>query len=119
MFGNAGDQDVIAWDVTNKSGGQIINRRHLFWFQSREQLDTCLVTLFGIEADPSTNQSILEEWYDEEGSFYENEFTLPAHVIVKDENEMDEEIPVRPASKPKAALICEHGCDPMAASQLY
>lgn len=117
VFGNAGQQHVIAWEVTNEAGDQTIWRRHHFWFHRREQLDTFLVILFGSDVDPSTKQSILEEWYDESGKFCENEFNLPAHVIVKDEDTMDEELPVRKTVKPRAAEICEHGCDPYAASQ--
>ena len=117
VFGNAGKQHVFAWEVTNESGDQTMWRRYFFWFHRREQLDMFLVILFGVDVDPSTNQSILEEWYDESGKFCENESNVPAHVIVKDEDVMDEEFPVRKTVKPRAAEICEHGCDPYEASQ--
>ena len=119
MISSAGEQNVIAWEVSNEIGDQTMNRRHLLWFHNRAQLDTCLVTLFGIDVD-SANQSILEEWYNESSRFYANEVTLPAHVIVKDEDKMDEEefsVRVRSPSKPRGASICEHGCDPYAESQ--
>jgi hypothetical protein len=74
--------------------------------------------MFGLETDPSTNQSILEEWYDEEGRFYGNEVSLPAHVIVSDGNEMEDDLPKRAAAKPRAVGIAENGNDPLAESQL-
>ena len=92
IFGNAGKQNVLVWEVTNCANGpgdQKLWRRHFFWFHRREQLDTCLVTLFGIDVDPLTNQSILEAWYDESSKFCENEFNVPAHDIVRDKDAMD------------------------------
>jgi hypothetical protein len=121
IFGNAGKQNVLAWEVTNCANGpgdQKLWRRHFFWFHRREQLDTCLVTLFGIgTVDPLANQSILEAWYDESSKFCENEFSVPAHEIVKDNDAMDEEHPVRGLAKPRGAEICEQGCNPYKASQ--
>ena len=121
IFGNAGKQNVIVWEVTNcaneLAGDQKLWRRHFFWFHRREQLDTCLVTLFGIDVDPLTNQSILEAWYDESSKFCEKEFNVPAHEIMKDKDAMDEEYPVRGLAKPRGAEICEQGCNPYDFSQ--
>jgi hypothetical protein len=80
-----------------------------------------LVTLFGIDTDSSKNQGILEEWYDENGRFYQGEEVLPAHVIVKDDSEMDQmedEMRMRKAAKPRAAVIAEHGHDTSEPSQV-
>lgn len=119
MLSNAGEDNCIVWETSNEAGDQTMNRRHFFWFHSRAQLDTCLVTMFGIDLN-SNNQSILEEWYDEKSRFYANEFTFPAHVIVNNVDEMDEEdfsVRVRSPSKPRGALMCEYGYDTYAESQ--
>ena len=111
MFGNAGLENCLAWEVTNEAGLPI-HRRFFFWFLSRAQLDTFLVTLF--DTNPNAlNQSILEEWYNERGRFCQKE-TLPAHDIVTD-NMVD--VHQRPASKPGAALMCEFGCNTLEATQ--
>ncbi len=73
--------------------------------------------LFGIDIDPAKNQTILQEWYDEGGRFYQEVPDMPAHDIIKDENEMEDEFLIRKASKPVPVVVCEYGCNVYAETQ--